>query len=477
MLKIPPNVQFVLDQLKAHEFEAFVVGGCVRDMLRGVAPKDWDITTNALPQEIEKIFPETLYNNRYGTVVVRSGSEEIEVTPFRKEAKYTDKRHPDKVEFGTSLEEDLKRRDFTINALAFDGQKIIDLFAGQEDLKKKIIRTVGRPGERFSEDALRLMRAIRFAAELNWQIEDRTWQAIRKYKKLIEYISAERIRDELIKILSSGNSFLGFWLLEKSGLLAIILPELQAGVGVTQNRHHLYTVFFHSLLSLQYCPSEDYLVRLAALLHDLAKPQTKQGEGPYSTFYGHEIVGTKQVIRLMRRLKFSRKEVDKVAHLVRYHMFYSDTDILTDAGVRRLLRRVGKENIKDLIDLRVADRMGLGCQLEKPRRLLELEQRIINVQKDPIDTRMLAINGHQVMAILKWKPGVKIGLVLSWLLEEVLEDPQKNNPEYLTERAKEIAKKIEKISNGEARQQVKKLTEQWEGKFRQDWEQGLASSD
>lgn len=435
---LPEKIQAVLTKLHHAKFEAYVVGGCVRDALLNLTPKDWDITTNALPEEILKIFPGAFYNNAFGTVGVLIDGETIEVTTYRGEANYTDHRHPEAVKFGVSLEEDLSRRDFTINALAYDGKKIIDLFKGQEDLKQGIIRAVGDPNIRFKEDALRMLRAIRFSCEHYLNIDSKTWEALLKNRASIKYISGERVRDEILKILNSDDPFKGFWLLHESGLLKIIMPELEAGYGIMQNKHHLYTILFHNLLSMQYCPSEDPLVKLATLLHDLGKPQTKQGRGPEATFHQHEYVSAKLARNILIRLKFSRKDTERVVHLIRQHMFYYNIGEITDAGVRRLIKRIGAEHLKDLLDLRIGDRMGSGCLKEKPFKLVELERRIIKVSQDPITTSMLAIDGNDLIKLLELKPGREIGIILNKLLEEVLEDPSLNTREYLEKRAREI---------------------------------------
>lgn len=434
MMNYPGFVLHALDQLKKSGFEAYVVGGSVRDALLGREPKDWDLTTNAKPEDIQRVFSHTFYNNRFGTVTVRMDDHEIEVTPYRSEQRYTDKRHPDVVTFGVSLEEDLSRRDFTVNAMAGDGQTIIDPFDGQADLKKKLLRSVGDPKQRFEEDALRLIRGVRFAAQLNFQIEEKTLTAIHELAPSLKAVSFERIRDELMKIVMADNSTYGMLLLEQTGLLKQFLPELQRGVGVGQNKHHIYSVFFHNVLSLQYCPSNDPMVRLAALFHDIAKPQTKAGEGHNCTFYKHDVVGDSVTRRAMRRLRFSNEEIDRVAHLVRHHLFFYSVGEVSDNGVRRLLRRIGAEKIQDFMDLRISDRMGSGCQVEVPYKLRELQERMIEVQKDPIDTRMLEVDGHDVMRLLNIKPGREIGEILNQLLEEVLDDPAKNNREYLEQR-------------------------------------------
>ncbi len=438
-MQLPTFVQQTLDQLTAAGFEAFVVGGAVRDLLMGQEPKDYDLTTNATPEQIQATFEDTLYNNNFGTVVVRvmDGEErhEIEITPYRTESGYTDNRRPDNVEFGVSLEEDLKRRDFTVNAIAYDGKEIIDLFKGQEDIKAKVIRTVGDPSERFGEDALRMIRAIRFAAQLGFHIEEKTFAAITELAPSILNVSWERIRDELLKTISTDDSYRGVWLMHEAGLLDHILPELEEGTGVGQNKHHIYTVFMHNILSLQHCTSDDPLVRFAALLHDVGKPRAKEGDGPTSSFHNHEHIGGKMVADICKRFQFSRKDVERVSHLVKNHMFYYAEDEVSDAGIRRLLKRIGRENLEDLMAIRIGDRMGSGCQKEKPFKLIELERRIREVEKDPMDTTMLKINGNDIMEITGLAPGREVGVIMNALLEDVLEDPSLNTKEYLSQRA------------------------------------------
>jgi len=432
MLQVLTEIKKILNKLQNAGFEAYLVGGCVRDLLMGKEPKDWDICTNAQPEEIQKIFPKSFYSNKFGTVTVLPTKTEI--TTFRKEAKYTDKRHPDKIEFTDSLEQDLKRRDFTINAIAFDGKKIINQ---TKDLEKKLIRTVGNPEDRFSEDALRLIRAVRFAVQLDFQIEHTTKKAIKKYCNLLRFIAKERIRDELIKILESDKPEQGILMLKKLKLLQHIIPELEQGIGITQNKHHVYTVFEHSLLSLKQS-RHGLELRLSALLHDIAKPYVKQGQGPDATFYNHDVLSAKWAIKILKRLRFPRETIEKTVILIRNHMFLSDPDRITEAGVRRLIRRVGLENMKDLINLRIADRLGSGVPKARPYRLRYFEYLIDKVSKDPISVKMLKINGDEVIQILKIRPCPKIGLLLKALLNEVLDDPGKNNKEYLKTRLIEL---------------------------------------
>ncbi len=441
-------------------FEAYVVGGPVRDFLMNKEPKDWDLTTSAKPEEIQKIFPNNFYNNTFGTVTItdKEDPEEnlrnIEITTYRTEKGYSDGRHPDEVQFTPSLEEDLKRRDFTINAMALreteDKQDIVDIFNGRNDLAKKTIKTVGGPDERFGEDALRMMRAIRFAVQLDFEIEEKTFESIQKNSENIKKISIERVRDEFIKIILSDDPSRGIELLRKSLLLRYIIPELEEGVGMAQNKHHIYNIYDHLILALKNCPSEKLEVRLAALFHDIAKPRTKAGKGIDSTFYNHDYVGARIVEKIMRRLKFPEKRVKKTVHLVKNHMFYYNTGEVSEAGVRRLLSRVGKENMKDLMDLRIADRLGSGTPKAKPYKLRHLEYLIEKVSKDPISPKMLKIDGKKIMEILEVKPGPKIGAILKVLLAEIIEDPKKNEIKYLEDRVKELNKlTLEEIKKSE----------------------------
>jgi poly(A) polymerase/tRNA nucleotidyltransferase (CCA-adding enzyme) len=465
-MEIPREVKLIVDELKKNGFEAYVVGGCVRDFLRGIEPEDWDITTNAKPEEIMKIFPKSFYENRFLTVTVLTESEnprlkEIEITTFRKEAKYTDKRHPDEVKFAKTLEEDLARRDFTVNAMALEIQnakikiqnenakfKIIDLFNGKKDLEQKIIRAVGNPKERFSEDALRMMRAIRFAVTLgkDWKIEEKTREAIKENAIWISAISKERIRDEFLKIMMSERAAEGIELLRELGLLKYIIPELEEGYKVTQNKHHIFECYEHYLRSLDFAAKKGFnkYVRIAALFHDIGKPRTKRGEGPDATFYSHEIVGAKMTFEILKRLRFPRKDVEKITKLVRYHLFYYNPGEVGESSVRKLLRKVGKENIEDLIQVRMADRIGSGLPKAEPYKLRHLRYMFEKVSQDPISVKMLKVNGEDVMKILKIKPGPKVGQILDVLLGYVLEDPKKNEREFLLKEIEKLGKLPEK---------------------------------
>ncbi len=477
--KIPEEVKKVAETLTRAGYEAYLVGGCVRDLLLGRVPKDWDITTNAKPDEIQTLFPESVYENNFGTVGVKTESTEpalqiIEITTYRLEGKYTDKRHPDEIKFAKTLEEDLSRRDFTVNAMALSlasdkGQGnsdkvvlrraqdiivpersrgatldglIVDPFGGQTDLKNKTIRAVGNASERFTEDALRLLRAIRFAAQLSFKIEDKTEEAMKKNAALLEMISKERIRDEFSKLIMTDGAGAGIRELQSLGLLKYIIPELEEGLDMAQNLHHIYTVFEHNVRALEYTVTKNYPfdVRLASLLHDVGKSRTKGGTGKYATFYNHEVVGARMTLKILDRLRFSKETIEYVTHLVRHHLFYYNVGEVSEAGVRRFLARVGPENIDDLLKVREADRIGSGVPKAFPYKLRHLLFMIEKVKRDPISPKALKINGDDLMKDLSLAPGPRIGGILGALLEEVLDDPKKNTREALLTRAKELVK-------------------------------------
>lgn len=447
---IPGHILSIYKKIKDAGFDVYFVGGCVRNILLKKNAKDWDLATSATPEQILKIFPNGFYDNKFGTVGIpfeKDGKKEvIEVTTFRTEHGYLDRRHPVKVSWGETIEEDLSRRDFTINAiaLALTGAnfKIIDPYKGQEDLKKKLIKAVGDPSIRFKEDALRLMRAVRFATQLSFSIDEKTFAEIKKDASLLSEISKERVRDELLKILSSDNPYEGIMLLKETGLLQYIIPELLEGIGVSQERpgrHHKEDVFTHNALSLKFCPSKDPIVRFATLIHDIGKPkaESKDEEG-FVIFHNHETHGARIAKEICERLKFSKKQKERVVSLIRWHMFTIDEEI-TDAAIRRFIRRVGTENVKDMMDLRVGDRLGGGTQTAESWRLKLFRERIEKELKPgPFSINDLAIDGNDIMIQLNMKPGPKIGEILQKLFEEVDEDLTKNNKEFLIERVKKL---------------------------------------
>jgi poly(A) polymerase/tRNA nucleotidyltransferase (CCA-adding enzyme) len=473
---IPPEVSRVTETLETAGFEAFLVGGCVRDLILGKKPKDWDVTTNATPEEIIALFPHTFYENTFGTVgIVSDETEEetlktIEVTPYRLESEYSDNRRPDTVTFSKNLNDDLKRRDFTINALAYSvsqGQ-IVDEFKGQEDITTQTIQTVGDATLRLTEDALRIMRAVRFHVELGFLISHETEQAILEHGYLLEKISRERIRDEFTKILMSPKPMDGLLMLKKLNLLQYIVPELEKTIGVEQNRAHSYDVWEHLLRSIQTAADKNWPldIRLTALFHDISKPETRRWgkEQDTWTFYGHEVVGSRVTRKILNDLRYPNKLIDKVVTMVRWHMFFSDTEQISLSAVRRMIVNVGRENIWDLMNVRICDRIGTGRPKEDPYRLRKYHAMIEEALRDPITVGMLKIDGKRLIEVTQSRPGPKIGYTLHALLEEVLEDPTKNTAEYLENRSIELynLEESELKKLGEQGKQIKEEVDQQE---------------
>lgn len=439
---IPNEAIEILNKFKESGFEIYIVGGAVRDLLMYKTVIDWDFTTNARPEEILTLFPNGFYDNKYGTVGVKfeEFEEPFEITTYRTENGYSDNRRPDNVSWGKTLEEDLKRRDFTINALALDGEKVIDLYGGQEDLKNKILKAVGDPNERFQEDALRMMRAVRIAGELNFKIDENTFEAIKNNSSLIHKIAKERVKDELFKILKSDNAYSGIVHLKESGLMQEILPELIKCFGVEQkspNRHHIYDVGTHLLMSLKECKAKDPVTKFAVLLHDVGKPQTfKKLPSGVITFYNHEMVSTKIATNIADRLRLSNQEKEKLIKLVRFHQF-TVSENQTDSAVRRFITNVGLDYIEDMLELRRADRLGSGSS-ETSWRLEDFKKRILEVQKQPFSIKDLKISGRDVMEILKIPSGPKVGEVLEKLFNEVVENKLENERGVLLKQIQQI---------------------------------------
>lgn len=449
ILKIPEVVTQVTTQLETAGFEAFLVGGCVRDHIMGFIPKDYDITTNATPEQIVSIFGEdnTFYDNSFGTVGVKTSSDEaflkiIEITPYRLESGYSDNRHPDQVTFSQKIEDDLSRRDFTINAIAYSPSKgqIYDLFDGIKDIEEKTIKTVGNPDFRFQEDALRLIRAIRFVSQLNFSIQKETFESICVNHETFVNVSRERIRDEFSKLLMTKNPSVGIFLLYQSNLLQYISKDLVNSYGVSQNKQaHKYNVFEHLVRSMQYAADQDFSleIRLSALFHDIAKPHTKRESNGKTTFFGHEVVGERVTRVTLSKLKFSRETINYVCLLIRWHMFFSDPDQITLTAVRRMLARVGESAMWDLIKLRQCDRIGSGRPNANPYRLRKYVSMVEEALKDPISLKMLKVDGVLLMKH-GFTPGKQLGNVLYALFEEVLGDPNRNTEDYLVTRATQL---------------------------------------
>lgn len=456
-LPLPITVRTILSTIQSHGFTCEIVGGAVRDLLLGRESTDWDFTTNASPEAILPLFKESFYENQFGTVMVAqkhlndqfqlagndTESENLiyDITTYRSDGEYRNHRKPESVVWGKSIEEDLERRDFTINAMAIrieNGvQSLIDPFGGALDLQNKIIRTVGDPNERFSEDALRILRAIRFTNSLQFSIEETTLQALRVHADDLRHISFERISSEFMSMLESETPDIAIVLLDKFGLLDSIIPELTATKGVKQSGHHIYDVWEHSIRALAACFSSDPIVRLATLLHDIAKPVTYQEvSNDAVTFYNHEVIGARMAKEIGKRLRLPKEDCDRIFTLVRWHMFTYET-FVTDAYIRRFLRRVGTENIEDMFALRTGDRIGSGSKATS-WRLEELKERIWAELHQPLKVTDLAIDGNDVMEQFKIQPGPIIGKVLNELLEEVLEHPENNTKELLLEKARAL---------------------------------------
>jgi tRNA nucleotidyltransferase (CCA-adding enzyme) len=477
VILLPAELKKVMSEYIAAGFEIYLVGGGVRNILMEKVPENCDLTTNATPEQslevLEKYDP--FYNNDFGTVsyeVEVDGKKELyEITTYRSEKEYSDFRRPDNVSWGKTLEEDVTRRDFTVNAMVI-GQKegkyeLVDLVGGMPDFEKGLIRAVGDPEKRFGEDALRMMRAIRFAARLGFSIEEETLKAISIKAPLLANISKERVRDELLKIIGSNYPADGVGLLISTGLMDIVMPEILEGRGVMQGGHHTLTVLEHMIECLRSSSSPDPIVRFATLVHDIGKPRSQrykcrkcgkmfrdldeemttcancgfnQPTRGMITFYGHEVVGAKMAKEICERLRFTNKETEKVVTLVRMHMFAYQPE-MTDAAIRRIIRKVGKENIADMVLLRIADRKGSGSKTTS-WRFMELQKRIGEQLFEPMEINDMVVDGRDVMEVLKVKPGPIIGKVLKELFEEVLEDTSKNNKEYLLSRIKDAAEKF-----------------------------------
>ncbi len=446
-MRVPKDLKELSRIFIENGFQLFLVGGAVRDTLRGEQAEDWDVATDAPPEKVMELFPRVIPTGiQHGTVTVVYRGHHIECTTFRTETSYTDGRHPDTVNYAVSINDDLSRRDFTINAIAaaLPSGQIIDPFEGRLDIKKRIIRTVGKPEERFAEDGLRPLRAIRFAARLEFTIEKSTLQAISPAIPKIRLVAAERVRDEFSKMLSAKEPSTAILLLEKTGLLQELFPELAACRDVEQKGYHRFDVLDHLLLTCNACPSDSLELRLAALFHDIGKPATRKtdGQGIY-TFYHHEAISAKIAESILERLRYPGKTVSKVCHLIREHMFHYEEN-WTDAAVRRFIIRVGEEYIEDLCTLRRADVFGMTGIPASAALLLPLRERLNKIlsQQNALGLKDLKINGND-LAALGIGRGPVIGLMLKELFETVTDDPALNSRERLREIAMELRKKYQ----------------------------------
>ena len=436
-MEIPNAVEYILMHLEFNGYKAYLVGGSTRDIFNYKSPKDYDICTDATPKQVKSLFAKSYDTGlKHGTVTIVLKDEHYEVTTMRKEGAYKDNRSPEEVFFTDSLKEDVARRDFTINSIAIDvNRNVYDYFGGLKDIENKIIRCVGKAEDRFNEDALRLIRCIRFSCQHNFTIEENTFQAIIKNAYLIQMISKERIRDELCKILMSDNPSKGIRLLQETGLLQYIIPELCDCVGFEQhNIHHDKDVYEHTLVVLDNTP-KILNVRLSALLHDIAKPKCfTLDDNEIGHFYYHHIEGKKVAEEILSRLKFDNKTISDVKILVREHMFnFSEKGKIKTSIIKKFINRVGINNLENLFCLRIADIKGSKnkdqSKIDNVMFLIEQCHRIIS-EKQPLTVKDLAINGRDLMGI-GIKQGVKMGQILNSLLEKVLENPELNNKEIL----------------------------------------------
>jgi len=425
-IELTDEAKFIMDRLKKEGYEVYVVGGVVRDWLLRKQIKDWDFTTSAPASEIKRIFKDkTLFSLKHDTVTVVIKGKNYEITPFR----------------GKSLVEDLMHRDFTINAMAYDRERkvVLDPYNGLKDLRKKLIRATVDPKARFIEDPLRLMRAIRFAVELGFRIDRETLDAVTEMAELIQQVSWERIRDELLKILVSPFPARGVEIMHKVGLLKYVIPELSRCYGVRQNRFHRYTVFKHIMITLQNV-EPDPVLRLSALFHDIGKPATKKKKQGRVTFYGHEKKSACMTRQIMKRLKFSNEVISQVVTLVKEHMLNYSSE-WSDSAVRRLISRVGKDLIIPLIMLRKADLIAHGKNKSQEIALLEeLRERVEKELKKRavLTVKDLKINGSIIMKELGIQQGPEVGRILRILWEKVIDNPDLNNPDALLSLAKRI---------------------------------------
>ncbi|NOY15303.1 MAG: HD domain-containing protein [bacterium] len=497
--EVPLIIWQIMQKMSHQGYDIFLVGGTIRDLFLGrPINNNFDLTTSATPEQTQKLFPDSFYNNPYGMVGVpiwqtaggkltlnrQAGKPAmvVEITTFRSEFGYLDHRRPDKVVWGQKLEDDLKRRDFTINALCLGWYKntapksldrrqlvnslvFVDLFEGISHLQKRLIKAIGDPNQRFKEDALRMLRAVRFAVCLDFKLEEKTQTAIKNNAGLLKHISAERIKEEFFKILTADKPDYGINLLADLGLIDFILPELLPAKQVVLSKHHKYDLWEHLLFTIKHCPDNHPITRLAALIHDIgkiqtwsilcrscghvfkvdyAKPnyqcpkcQTKNDPKKDSIFYNHEVYSARFARRLAQRLRLDKKSADKLYRLVRWHQFVVNEN-LSDKAIRRFIRHVGIDNVSAMLALRIGDRLGSGVKKAISWRMEKFINRLTEVQKQPFDIKDLKITGHDVMQVLSIKPGPQVGIILKKIFDKVQDKKLPNDRQALLEEIKKL---------------------------------------
>ncbi len=428
--KIPQEVISVVKAIKRHHHMVYLVGGSVRDIILGRDVLDWDIATSAPPAFIMRIFKKSYPTGiKHGTVTVIFKRRKFEITTFRSESDYKDGRHPDNIKFGVSIEEDLLRRDFTINAIAYDPVEgiFIDPFNGLRDIDRRLIKCVNNAYDRLSEDGLRSLRAIRFATVLGYRLHNDIIPAISETIPVFLKVSIERIRDEILKMMSAKNPSRGILLMQKSGLLKHIFPELLPTIGFIQNRWHKYELFTHSLKTMDFLPASDPELRLMGLLHDIAKPLCKSGETEEATYYGHDLKGAEMVAEIFRRMKFPNRSVLRARLIITNHMIGYRSE-WSDAAIRRLVKRLGRE-VHTILIFQRADVMARGREVKSSLKLIdELEERVYNIEQESsaINLNQLKVDGNDIMRIKKIPPSPQVGGILKRLMEMVIENPELN---------------------------------------------------
>jgi len=441
-LDVPDEVVSLIKRINRHKYQAYLVGGSVRDRILKREIYDWDVATSAPPALIMRLFKRTYPTGlKHGTVTVLYKGLKFEVTTFRSESVYKDGRHPEEVRFGVDIYEDLSRRDFTINSIAYNPiqNEIIDPYGGLKDIERRLIRCVGRAVDRFSEDGLRCIRAIRFAAVLNFKLHRDILPAIRETIPVFMKVSIERVREEFLKLLSAEKPSRGIIYLHKSGILEKILPELSSSIGFVQNRWHKHDLFTHSLKIVDYLPRTDPELRLIGLLHDIAKPICKTGPTEDATYYGHDSKGAEMVEEIFKRFKFSNKSIERARLIVANHMIGYKSD-WSDAAIRRLMRRLNRETYT-IIEFQKADVMARGTSVKSSIRLLnELKERVEMLERESsaLNLHQLKVDGNDVMKIKDITPSPEVGRILKRLMEMVIERPELNRRDRLLRLIKRV---------------------------------------